>query len=106
MVGFKSLLVVSVVVSQSAMAAGSKTTFFESDGHNYSYTTKLGRGLVRIQGQVIDTGDRFSLIVDRNGWVSGEFEGVPVTYVVTNKESERLFKNSAETPVAGDDEAR
>ena len=100
MLRFKSLLALSVLVSQSALAAESKPTSFESEGHHYSYTTELRHGEAHIQGQVDDDGQQFSLAVDRYGRVSGEFGGMPVSYEVSNQERERLFKELGDSEVA------
>ena len=100
MLKFKSLLVLSVLVSQSALAAESKPTVFEKDGHHYSYTTELRHGLVQIKGRALDTGEHFSLAVSRSGFVDGDFAGIPVSYSVSREEGDRLFKELGDTNVA------
>ena len=100
MLRFKSLLALSVLFSQSALAAESKPTVFEKDGQHYSYTTELSRGLVRIRGQVLGSGERFSLAVNRRGWVTGDFAGVAVSYDVPGEEGDRLFRELGDPKVA------
>jgi hypothetical protein len=107
MLKFKSLLVLSVLVSQSALAAESKPTVFEKDGQHYSYTTELSHGLVRIRGHVLGSDEQFSLAVSRSGFVAGDFAGIPVSYSVSREEGDRLFKELGDTNVASlEDKAR
>ena len=100
MLRFKSLLVLSVLVSQPALAAESKPTVYEKDGQHFSYTMELSHGLVRIRGQVLGTGQQFSLAVDRRGFVDGDFAGIPVSYSVSREEGDRLFRELGDTKVA------
>jgi len=100
MLRFKSLLALSVVISQSALAAESKPTVFEKDGQHYSYTTELSNGMVLIRGQVLWSGEQFSLAVNRRGFVAGDFADMAVSYRVPSEESDRLFRGLADTKVA------
>ena len=74
--------VVALATTTSAIAGPAPTTHrFSRDGQTYVYTTTTSRSRQVIDGYSLSTGGRFHLIV-RNAQVSGESNGVPVSFRV------------------------
>src|SRR4051794_24671811 len=91
MLRFTAAFALTCASSQPIFAAQVNPSFFENDGQHYSYTTQFNHGAVRIEGKVLESGEHFSLIVSRSGWVTGKFGLTRVNFSVPRTTGDRLF---------------
>ena len=88
---FNALVALSLLIAGPAIAANPNQTVFAADGEHFAYTTALGHGAIRIDGQVVESGERFSLLVDERGQVSGTFGATPVDFTVSRLTRDRMY---------------
>lgn len=69
-----------------------ETRTAERDGYRFEYSTSLEENdTVRIEGKMLDNGERFRLVVRPDGRVRGEFGARPVSFAVGKATSTRLL---------------
>jgi hypothetical protein len=90
MLRYKLLLLACLVAAKPAVASESKSFSFADDGKHYDYKAELRGDVIQLHGAIRENGERFSLRVERTGWVAGEFGDVPVGYFVDRRARDEL----------------
>lgn len=90
MLRIKALVGASLFAASMAHAADVRPSTFENEGQRYEYYSKLKGDSIRIDGVVVDSREKFSLLVKPSGWVTGNFGGRPVSYTVKKETRDRL----------------
>lgn len=87
-----ALLTAPLLIASPALAADPTMVLVEKDGFHFKYAKELLPGdRVRIYGLDLDRNDRFTLLVEPNGKVHGEFGRTAVSFSVGRKERDRLI---------------
>ena len=101
MLPFKALFALSIFAASAAQSADIKPRYFENEGQRYEYTTRLEKDVILIEGNIVRSGEKFSLYVAATGRVTGRFGGQPVSYSVSRAIRNRLAARlTPGTPVA------
>ena len=82
MLRIKSMVIVSLFYASAAEAADAAPVSFQSEGIRYEYFIKFEGELVKIDGTVVNNGDKFTLFVEPNGRVTGRVAGQSVRFSV------------------------